>query len=152
MQLTAKLEQILPAVTGQGANGEWRRQEFILETDGQYPKKVCIMVWGDRINLSQFTPGTMLTVDFDLESRENNGRWYTSARAWKVEVAGSAPQQAAPAYGGAPSYGAPQPTAPVYGAPQVAPQPAAPAYTAPAAPQADPLAAAAADSSDDLPF
>ena len=139
MQLTAKLEQILPAVTGQGANGEWRRQEFIVETDGQYPKKVCIMVWGDRINLTQFTPGMMLTVYFDLESRENNGRWYTSARAWKVEVAGAAPQQAAPTYSTSQA--------------AAAPQPAAPAYSAPAAPDAAPLAAAASEGSpDDLPF
>ncbi|GHT04048.1 hypothetical protein AGMMS49525_09970 [Bacteroidia bacterium] len=151
MQLTARLVQILPVVTGQGANGEWRRQEFIVETDGQYPKKVCFGFFGDRINVNQYPVGSMLAVDFDLESRQGTqggDRWFTSARAWKVEPAGAAPQQFAPS---APSYGAPQPAAaPSYGAPQ----PAAPAYSAPQ-PAADPLdqtAAASENSTDDLPF
>ncbi|GAP72394.1 hypothetical protein SAMD00024442_30_17 [Candidatus Symbiothrix dinenymphae] len=160
MQLTARLVQIMPAATGEGQNGPWRRQEFVLETDGQYPKKVCIQTWGDRINIEQYAPGTMLTVDFDLESRLGNlgDRWFTTARAWKVEVAGATPPQGyhppQPAYGAPqPTYGAPQPA---YSAPQPA-QPAQPAYSAPqpAAPAADPLAptvAASENSSDDLPF
>ena len=26
-----------------------------------------------------------MTVSFDIESREFNGRWYTSIRAWKIQ-------------------------------------------------------------------
>jgi hypothetical protein len=26
-----------------------------------------------------------VTVSFDIESREFNGRWYTSVRAWKIQ-------------------------------------------------------------------
>ncbi|WP_315819285.1 DUF3127 domain-containing protein [Paraflavitalea speifideaquila] len=64
------------------------KQEFILETADTYPKKVCIAVWGDKIDMSGVTPGAQVTVSFDVESREFNGRWYTDVKAWKV-VAGN---------------------------------------------------------------
>jgi len=87
MQLTAKLTQLLPIQTGTGKNGEWKKQDIIVETDGQYPKKVCISIWGDKINEQQLVIGNNLTIDFDVESREYSGRWYTDVKAWKIEVA-----------------------------------------------------------------
>ena len=87
MQLTAKLIQLLPLQTGTGKNGEWKKQDIIVETDGQYPKKVCVSIWGDKINEQQLTIGNTLTIDFDIESREFSGRWYTDLKAWKIEVA-----------------------------------------------------------------
>lgn len=108
MQLTAKLIQLMPVQTGMGKNGEWRKQNIILETDGMYPKKVCMTLWGDKINESVLQVGNILDVSFDIESREYNGNWYTDLRAWKVDPAGaggSMPPQAA--YGSAPQQQAP---------------------------------------------
>lgn len=90
MQLTAKLIQLLPLQTGVGKNGEWEKQDIILETPGQYPKKVCVSVWGDKINDAHLQVGNQLIVDFDVESREFNGKWYTDLKAWKIEVQGNA--------------------------------------------------------------
>ena len=89
MQLTAKLTQLLPIQTGTGKNGEWKKQDIIVETDGQYPKKVCISIWGDKINEGQLQIGNELKIDFDIESRDYNGRWYTDIKAWKMEPASS---------------------------------------------------------------
>ncbi len=89
MQLTAKLIQLLPLQTGTGKNGQWKKQDIIVETEGQYPKKVCISIWGDKVNEAVLQPGATLKIDFDVESREYNGRWYTDVKAWKVETAGS---------------------------------------------------------------
>jgi hypothetical protein len=89
MQLTAKLTQLLPLQTGTGKNGEWKKQDIIVETSGQYPKKICISIWGDKINGNQLQVGNELRIDFDVESREYNNRWYTDVKAWKIEVAGS---------------------------------------------------------------
>lgn len=89
MQLTVKLLQLLPLQTGNGKNGQWKKQDIIVETDGTYPKKICVSIWGDKIQESQLQPGSMLKIDFDVESREYNGRWYTDVKAWKVEPAGS---------------------------------------------------------------
>jgi hypothetical protein len=88
MQLTAKLVQMLPMETGMGKNGEWKKQSIIVETEGQYPKKICVTVWGDKISSAQLQLGADLTIDFDIESREFNGRWYTDVKAWKVESVG----------------------------------------------------------------
>ena len=86
MQLTAKLIQLLPIQTGTAKNGEWKKQDIIVETEGQYPKKVCISIWGDKINEQQLVIGNNLTIDFDIESREFSGRWYTDLKAWKIDV------------------------------------------------------------------
>lgn len=89
MQLTAKLIQVLPLQTGAGKNGQWKKQDIIVETDGTYPKKVCVSIWGNKISESQLQVGSMLNISFDVESREYNGRWYTDVKAWKVETAGA---------------------------------------------------------------
>jgi len=89
MKLTAKISQLLPLQTGSGKNGEWKKQDFIVETGDAYPKKVCISVWGDKINPSILVVGNELNIDFDIESREYNGRWYTDLKAWKIELVGA---------------------------------------------------------------
>lgn len=91
MQLTATLVQLQPLQTGTGKNGEWKKQDIIVQTDGQYPKKICISIWGDKINESVLQVGKQLNISFDIESREFNGRWYTDVKAWKVEPASATP-------------------------------------------------------------
>ncbi|MBN4049735.1 DUF3127 domain-containing protein [Bacteroidales bacterium AH-315-N07] len=85
MEITGKIIKILPLQTGTSQNGEWKKQEFILETPGQYPKKVCITIWGDKIDQFEIAEGDEVTASVDIESREYNERWYTDVKAWKVE-------------------------------------------------------------------
>lgn len=89
MELKGKVIQLLPMQTGMGKKGQWKKQEFIVETQTQYPKKVCLSTWGDKIDQFNITAGDLVNVSVDLESREYNGRWYTEARAWKIEKTGS---------------------------------------------------------------
>jgi hypothetical protein len=84
MDISGKIIQLLQAQEGQGKNGTWKKQEFILETGDTYPKKVCIAVWGDKIDIKSFKTGDAVDVSFDVESREYNGKWYTDVKAWKV--------------------------------------------------------------------
>ena len=93
MQLTVKLIQTLPIQTGSGKNGKWKKQDIIVETDGQYPKKVCITVWGDNIVESLLKIGNLLKIDINIESREYNNKWYTSITAWRIELANMTPQK-----------------------------------------------------------
>jgi Domain of unknown function (DUF3127) len=88
MELSAKLTQLLPLQSGTGKNGPWKKQDIIVETEGTYPKKICVSIWGDKIDESQLQTGNQLKIDFDVESREFNGRWYTDVKARKIEVAG----------------------------------------------------------------
>ena len=84
MEISGKIIELLEVKSGQSANGEWRKQEYVLETEAQYPKKICFMAWGDKIEQFDIKQGESLTVSVDLESREYNGRWYTDVKAWKV--------------------------------------------------------------------
>ena len=87
MELTGTIKQVLPLQTGEGRNGPWRKQEFILQTEGPYPKDVCIAVWGSKIDGAPIQENQKVQVSFDVESREYNGRWYTDVKAWKVQAA-----------------------------------------------------------------
>ena len=89
MEINGKIVELLPVKSGQSANGEWRKQEYILETDGQYPKKICFMAWGDKIDQFNIKQGEMVEVSVDLKSREYNGRWYADVKAWKVSRDGA---------------------------------------------------------------
>lgn len=86
MQVIAKLIQVLPLQSGTGRNGEWKKQDIIVETGDQYPKKICISLWGDKFQNVPLNTGEEYKIDFDVESREYNGRWYTDVKAWRMEV------------------------------------------------------------------
>ena len=88
MEISGKIIELLPEKSGESANGGWRKQEFILETEAQYPKKICFMVWGDKIDDFNIQQGENVEISVDLESREYNGRWYTDVKAWKASRLG----------------------------------------------------------------
>lgn len=148
MELVGKIIQVLPAQEGVGRNGNpWKVQPYVLETLDQYPRKVHFEVFGeDRIKQNPCEIDQLVTISFDIESREFNGRWYTSIRAWRIQQ-GDMTQAAAPAPA----------AAPVAAAPAAAPAPANAPAAQPAAPQApvanvDPFDASAGDGTSDLPF
>ena len=88
MEITGKIIQVLPEQGGvsRTSGKEWKMQAYVLETQEQYPRKVHFEIFGDdRIKANPCRVDDIVTVSFDLESREFNGRWYTSVRAWKVE-------------------------------------------------------------------
>lgn len=87
MEITGKIIQVLPEQGGvsKTSGKEWKLQAYVLETQEQYPRKVHFEIFGDdRIKSNQCNIDDMVTVSFDIESREFNGRWYTSIRAWRV--------------------------------------------------------------------
>ena len=84
MEIKGKIIELLPEQSGQSANGDWRKQEYILETESQYPKKICFIAWGEKIDQFNIKKDEIIQISIDLESREYNGRWYTDVKAWKV--------------------------------------------------------------------
>ena len=105
LEISGKIVEILEVKSGQSANGEWRKQEYVLETEAQYPKKVCFMAWGDKIDQFNIQQGETVEVSIDLESREYNGRWYTDVKAWKVSRDGSSADVSYSAAGQDDAYG-----------------------------------------------
>lgn len=108
MEITGTIVQILPEVGGTSKTGNaWRKQDYVLETKDQYPKKICFNAWGDKIDQFALQPGDDVTVSFDIESKEYNGRWFTEVKAWTVRKGSSNPVSAAlesepPVYAGLP--------------------------------------------------
>lgn len=116
MEIVGKITQVLPAQEGvsKSTGNPWKIQSYILETLEQYPRKVCFEIFGeDRIKNNPCKVDDVVTVSFDIESREFNGRWYTSIRAWRVQqgdtTANAAAQPVAPGTPAAPAEPA-QPT------------------------------------------
>lgn len=91
MDLKGKVILNMPLVTGEGKNGQWSKQEFLIETGDQYPKKVMFGLMGNKIDQNPYSIGQEVVVSFDAESREYNGRYFTNLNAWKVTPAGSPP-------------------------------------------------------------
>lgn len=84
MQLIGTLRELLPVVEGQSANGSWKKQDIIVETHEQFPKKVCISLWGDKLSDVSLVAGQPYSIDINIESREYNGKWYTDIKAWRI--------------------------------------------------------------------
>lgn len=88
LEIIGKVISILPEQTGSSARGPWKKGGFVIETEGNFPKKVCCTVWGDLLNqVNSLRQGEMIKASIDLESREYNERWYSDIRAWRIENA-----------------------------------------------------------------
>ena len=86
LHITGKVIKILEEQSGKGKNGPWRKRDFILETEGEYPRKVCITQWGDQIDKNSVKKDETVTAFIDIQSREYKGNWYTDVKAWKIET------------------------------------------------------------------
>lgn len=88
---------VLPERSGTSQRGnQWRSISYVLETQEQYPKKLAFDVTNDKIDQLNIQVGEFLTVQFDINAREYNGRWFNSVNAWNV----IRQTQQAPAQGG----------------------------------------------------
>ncbi|MFN3802246.1 DUF3127 domain-containing protein [Belliella pelovolcani] len=96
MEISGKIVQVLAEQNGNGRNGTWRKRDYILETGGNYPKKVALTVRGDKIDQFNMNVGDDVTAGIEIESREYNGRWYTDVKAWKVDKQGTTAAPAQP--------------------------------------------------------
>lgn len=87
MEIQGKVVRLGNLTEGNSARGAWKKQELIIETLEQYPKNVCLVCWGDRVNEAQnFVPGQLIKAQISIESREFNGKWYTDVRPFRFET------------------------------------------------------------------
>lgn len=123
----------MPTQNGASQSGKaWQKREFIIEeTVGNYPNSMVITAFGDRVEkLNTLRVGDYVTVRFDTQAREYNGRYFTNITLYDF----AQPQQQAQVYMGAPQQQMPQqyqaaqaqpyqpmpaqPQQPMYGQPQ----------------------------------
>ncbi|MBP5778026.1 MAG: DUF3127 domain-containing protein [Prevotella sp.] len=135
MELTGRIIAVLPANSGVSnrTGNPWMSQEYVIEIPGQYPRKCVFRLFGeDRIKQFNIQQGEDITVQFDIDAHEYNGRWFNEIRAYNIVRGQVAPVAGAPV-----------------GAPQASPFPPADGATAPFPPAQEP---AGEGSADDLPF
>jgi hypothetical protein len=86
LELEAKLIKIFPEKSGDGKNGRWVKQEFLVETKETYPKKIFFSAWGDKAEgIKNLSVGDTIKISFFAESREFNEKYYTDLKVWKIE-------------------------------------------------------------------
>ncbi len=86
MEITGKIIVALPEMSGTSKAGNpWKKREYVLETQETYPKKVHFDFFGERADQYPLSVGDTIRLSFDIESREYNGRWFTSIRGWKAD-------------------------------------------------------------------
>ena len=137
MELTGKIIAVLPANSGVSARtgNPWMSQEYVIEVPGQYPRRCMFRLFGeDRIKQFNIQMGEEITVSFDIDAREFNGRWYNDIRAYNIQR------------------GVVAPAAQAFGAQPAADAPAAPSADASPFPPASEAPAEGEGSADDLPF
>ena len=142
MDLSGKIIAILPASSGTSSRtgNPWMSQDYVIEVPGQYPRRMVFRVFGeDRIKQFNIQAGEEVTVQFDIDAHEYQGRWFNDIRAFNIirgHVAQSIPVATTIAGAGADAPFPPAPQANV-------------AATAPFPPSQEPAGEGAAD---DLPF
>ncbi len=134
MDLTGKVIAILPASSGvsQRTGNPWMSQDYVIEVPGQYPRKCLFRIFGeDRIKQFNIQMGEDITVQFDIDAHEFNGRWFNDIRAYNILRGAAVP--------------------PVAGTPEVSPFPPQQSAnaTSPFPPAQEPATEGA---TDDLPF
>jgi hypothetical protein len=136
MELQGKIILALPERTGTSARGDWKVQEFVLETlDAQYPRKMVFSVFGEeRLQRFNIQVGQDVNVSFDIDAHEYQGRWFNSIRAFDVRPV------------------VPNVQAPTDNPPFVTPAPANPIPPATPTSFTSPQPAAESDDAGDLPF
>ena len=119
---------------------EWKAKSYVLEVPGEFPRKMVFDVFGvDRLQAFNIQIGEQLTVFFDIDAHEYNGRWFNDIRAFRIDRGQAAPA-AAPEAGEA-----------LAANPEAAPA----AQAAASAPQVDAATTIpfeAPSATDDLPF
>jgi len=139
MDLQGKVIAALDTRSGVSARGDWKAQDFVIETHDAYPRKMVFSVFGqERLDRFNIQVGQEVMVSFDIDAHEYNGRWFNSVRAFDVRlvdpasigVVGAPPAPQSSLLGQAPAAGAASAT----DSPAPFPQPAS------------------VDSADDLPF
>ena len=88
MEIIGKAIAALPVKSGvsQRTGEQWQSREYVIETQEQYPKRMCFGVFGtDKLKECNIRNNDWIKVHVDITAREYNGKWYNSVRAWKVE-------------------------------------------------------------------
>ena len=79
MKLTAKFIKLLTPQTGSSSNANWIKQDVVVETNENYPKKVVLTNWNNQFDITSLKEDSYYDFELLLESKAYNGGYYSSA-------------------------------------------------------------------------
>jgi len=87
MEVSGKIIAVLPIQSGEGRNGTWKKQDYVIEYDinSQYPHKMMFNLWSDKIDLYNIELNKNYRIGFDIDSHEYQRRWFNDIKVFKVE-------------------------------------------------------------------
>ncbi len=91
LTVTGVIEKVLDKQSGTSKAGkDWTTQDFILKTDSEYNNLYCFALFGaEKIeNFEKYNKvGQSVSVEFNVNCREYQGKYYTNLSAWKISKA-----------------------------------------------------------------
>lgn len=96
-----RITHIEDTMSGESSTGRhWERRTFVIETltGGNFPQYAAFDLWAERTSMiDSFKINDMVSVTFDINSREYQGKWYTNLRPWQIQrIEGASPQPGVP--------------------------------------------------------
>ena len=86
-EFTGVVRVITPVQSGQGNNGEWQKQTFVLEEVAeQYPNKLLLEAFNKQDEIAKLQIGATIKALFNIEAKEYQGKYYGANKLYKVEV------------------------------------------------------------------
>lgn len=85
MQTKGTFKQTAGYQEGTSQKGAWKKCLAIFEvTNGQFTDTIAVTCFGTMAdNAASLKAGNKYVIDFDIKSREYNGKWYTDVNAWR---------------------------------------------------------------------
>ena len=85
-EIQGKVIAVLPTQSGNGKNGEWVKNFFVIEfLENQHPVQLCMEVFGadkwDKMK-QNIVVNNQVNVRYSVSSHEYNGRWFTSCQCY----------------------------------------------------------------------
>ena len=113
MELTGIVIAAMPTQKGvsQKTGNPWMSRDFVLEVQGPFPSHMVFRVFGeDRLRQFDIRKNDEVTVKFDIDAREYQGRWWNTITAYDVVKVSQQQVAPPPQQASAPPMTAPQPT------------------------------------------
>lgn len=86
LKLNGKITKVFPSITGNGKNGEWTKNTFLVKDNAKYPQEAKFELFNKLDTMDFVKVGNEVEVSFNLKTNEWQGKYYTSLQAWSVRI------------------------------------------------------------------
>lgn len=86
LEIEGKFLKALPLKSGQGKNGTWTQQDFVIVTLDKYPSPIVFSNFNNKVDISKIKPNTTIKVGFNITGREFEGKYYNTLSPWKIDI------------------------------------------------------------------